>query len=1122
MSLFSSFFVTDAVPGVVMGGEYNLWLVALSLFIAVATSSISLHLVSVGRSADSGALRRVGTFTAGLALGGGIWSMHFIGMMAFEMDMPVAYDPGLTLLSVIPGVLACWLAMARIRDRQVDPARLIINGVLLGAGIGTMHYTGMAAMKMGATLLYDPLWFALSIFVAVLLAILSLSIRAGIRRWFPDLSTLSVNLISGTVMGLAISGMHYIGLGAARFVMSAPSRTADFHGDSAALALSVSLFTILLTVVVLSVNTLLWYRNLVAQITANASRMDAILNTAVDGIITIDHKGIIQTFNAAAERILGWSEGEIMGSNVSRLMPEPDRSAHDGYLHRYRTTRNPRIIGSGREVLALHKDGHQVPIRLGVGEASLPGEKVLYVGFITDISERQAMEETLREREERYRSLISNVPGVVYRCLPDSDWSMLMISDAIKGLTGWPPEMVMSGEVTPGRLIHPDDRELVENGVFAGKRKDGRFVLEFRIRHRVGHYIWVLNHGSVSYDDQGCVRWVDGVLLDISQRKEIEEALIDAKEQAESAASVKSAFLANMSHEIRTPMNAIIGFSEVLMDTPLNEEQSRYLGTISGSAKSLLHLLNDILDSAKLERGKMELEWADFSMSELLDNVISTLWLQARDKSLELQLEPSPELNGYYRGVPQRIRQVLTNLVGNAIKFTESGSVRLSVFPGQEGMVEFSVIDTGIGIEQDRLQSIFEPFTQADASMSRRFGGTGLGTTICKQLVELMGGTIQVSSVPGQGSCFSFALPLEPVAQPLVGPKVDSSQVSLSGMDILAADDVPQNLELLTLMLTRQGHRVTSAVNGQEALNRFADGSFDLVLLDVHMPLLDGLGAARAMRALELKRGLNGTPIIALTASVMEEDRRACRDAGMEGFATKPIDLEQLTLEMARVTGSELIIGRGPGRGEKGDSGRAIRRDYGIELWGDWPLYLGELQKFERQTRESLPQLKVLFDHNNVEEVRLEAHRLKGSAANLALGSLSKAFGRIEAAVYGTPPVFDGAMWNQLEQAFESFRSELAELVTEKQDVVAVAPATESESPVLFRESVRRLLHAAKVAEFDDGALEHMKRSGSEPYRHIVKDIAKAFDDFDFATAAHLLEQLDLRIREEAEREGST
>ncbi|MBR9884723.1 MAG: PAS domain S-box protein, partial [Oceanospirillales bacterium] len=547
MTMLTDFFLTDPVPSLTVVGSYNPWLVTLSLLIAVFTSSIALHLVGAVRNTDNPVLKRVGILSSGLALGGGIWSMHFIGMMAFEMNVPVEYDPGLTLLSAVPGVLACWLAMARANDERLDWRRLAINGLLLGAGIGTMHYTGMAAMKMSSMMHYDPYLFALSIVVAVLLAMLALSIKSWIWLGFRHLSRYWVSLISGSVMGLAISAMHYTGMAAVVFVSDSPLPMSGGRDDTAVLALSVSLFTCLITVIALSINALLWYRNLVAQISANASRMDAILNTAVDGIITIDHKGIIQSFNPAAERILGWSADEVSGMNVSMLMPEPDHSAHDGYLEQYRATRKPKIIGSGREVMAKHKMGHLVPIRLGVGEVNLPGSRALYVGFITDISQRRAMEAELREREERYRSLISNIPGASYRCRQDSQWSMAFISDAIRDLTGWSPEMLEKGEMTLGEMIHPDDREMVEGAVARHAENQQRFMIEYRIRHRDGRWIWLLDHGSFSYDEQGQVKWIDGVLLDISSRKAIEAALVEAKEQAEGAASVKSEFLANMS-----------------------------------------------------------------------------------------------------------------------------------------------------------------------------------------------------------------------------------------------------------------------------------------------------------------------------------------------------------------------------------------------------------------------------------------------------------------------------------------------------------------------------------------------------------------------------------------------
>lgn len=514
------------------------------------------------------------------------------------------------------------------------------------------------------------------------------------------------------------------------------------------------------------------------------------------------------------------------------------------------------------------------------------------------LQHRKQFEQALRDSEEKFRSLVGNLPGISYRCLPDRRWTMLYISDAVEKFTGYPAsEFVRPGGLTFLDIVHPDDQE--HTGLHT-LGTDKTFELEYRIIHKDGRVRWVWENGSLITNDAGEPVWLDGVILDITQRYEMEQVLRHEKLKAEHAAVVKTEFLANMSHEIRTPMNAIIGFIDILLQTPLTPEQRQYLETINHASASLLHLLNDVLDTARLERGVVELESVNFSLLELLHQVLDTFRANAEKKGLELRLDYPPGMNEFFRGDEQRLRQVLINLVGNAVKFTEQGGVVVTV-SAEGGLVYFEIRDTGIGIAPDRLRNIFEPFTQADASTTRRFGGSGLGTTISKQLIELMGGSIQATSELGKGSAFTFRVPLS--LGKVQTPLSERKRVNLAPLRILVVDDVVPNVRLLEIMLRKGGHEVTSVTNGVEAFAAFQQHRFDVVLMDVQMPVMDGLVASRRMRQYEQEHQLKPVPIIALTASVLDADKLAARTAGMDGFVSKPIKLYELETEIARLLG---------------------------------------------------------------------------------------------------------------------------------------------------------------------------------------------------------------------------
>ena len=543
------------------------------------------------------------------------------------------------------------------------------------------------------------------------------------------------------------------------------------------------------------------------------------------------------------------------------------------------------------------------------------GQVIGVLGMYEDTSAQHATESRLRESEERFTLAMQAASDGLW------DWNIqtqvTYLSPQWKAMLGYADQELDNSFATWERLVDEDGRVwamALINDCLCG-RSNG-FKTEFQMQHKDGHWVDILSRGTIVRGQNGEPLRMVGTHVDITERNAIarkleqaaqtmeqqHQALIAAHTQALAATEAKSGFLATMSHEIRTPLNAIIGMAELLRESALSQDQADYVRRLSRAADHLMGLLNSILDLSKIEASELQLEQIPFNLRELSTTVGDLMEVNAEAKQLALAVHIRPDVPSAVSGDPTRLRQVLMNLVWNAIKFTEQGEVVVTVEAVADDRVRFTVSDTGIGIPSDKLPLIFESFTQGDATTTRKFGGTGLGLSICKRLVDMMDGHLAVTSTPGVGSTFEFIVHLPRVVGTV--PSVPDSPVQSRGgpvsvsparpLRILVVDDLEDNRAIVAHYLKQDAYVVDMADNGRMALEKFQTGTYDLVLMDVQMPIMDGLQATHAMRQWERTQHRAPTPILALTAHALKEETKKSLDAGCTAHLTKPIKKQAL------------------------------------------------------------------------------------------------------------------------------------------------------------------------------------------------------------------------------------
>ncbi|MGZ5235210.1 MAG: MHYT domain-containing protein [Caldimonas sp.] len=1048
--------------------RYDPWAVALSIGIAGFASYVALDLAKRVRGDDQ-RIARNWWIGGSVALGTGIWSMHFIGMLAFSIPVELGYAPVLTVVSWLTAIAVSAVALAVAGKDTLGWRRLALGSAIMGIGMAAMHYTGMAALDMVPGIVWNPGLVAGSLGIAVIASTAALQIFFWLRR-VADRRSYLYQSLAALVMGGAISGMHYTGMAAAAFPVGSVCLSAGAMGGHTLNTLvALSAFTLLAITLVTSIFD--------GRMQTNTARLAASLQTANDGLrhereryraLTElssdwfwerDRHGRCTSLSAGMRASAGGGELEDhLGKTIWELGWTP---IDPTTLRRFKEQVMRREVFRDLELRRIDADGRvQFISTSGAPLFDDAGECIGYRGVGRDITEHRR-----RERRENLQHTVTRLlaePGSVHD-------RVSAVLRAVCKICDWPGgfyhhvDRATGAMRTEGEWSEPeaaevfvcllqcksrDERDRIAAAaglsacfvcpVLAGEVVRG--ALEFRYRNEGGDDAETLDvvrtlglqigqfiarrdaEASLHHERELLAERVRERTLELS---ETNRRLELAKIGAEEANRAKSSFLATMSHEIRTPMNGVIGMIEVLSQSNLGEDQIDAVQTIRACGFSLLALIDDILDFSKIEAGQLELERTPVALAELVEEVCTLLGSDASANGVDLSLTVAPDLPKRVWSDATRLRQTLNNIVGNAVKFSTGRDgvrgrvvVRVERTAGPPQSIALSVIDNGIGIAATTLEHLFKPFKQAEASTTRRFGGTGLGLVISKRLVTLMGGEIQVRSEPSVGSTFTVTLPLETVDDDaarghpiLAGPDPRRASITPSierrvaptvaqaradSRLILVAEDDAVNQKVILKQLALLGHAAEVASNGVEALRVWQNGCHALLLCDLHMPELDGYGLARAIREAEGRRVEPARlPILALTANALRDEAKRVHAAGMDEYLTKPIQLAALGAALERWLGpvaSYALPAMPRPEAAARPAGAAVDVSVLKSLVGDDMDTVREfLAEFLHSARSQAAEIIASCEAHDTGSVGAVAHKLKASSRSvgaLALGDL--------------------------------------------------------------------------------------------------------------------------------------
>ena len=717
----------------------------------------------------------------------------------------------------------------------------------------------------------------------------------------------------------------------------------------------------------------------------------AILDSSVDGIIICDTQGFIEHSNVSIEKIFGYTSDELAGKNAGLLMSQANETALRAAINQYLEAGQNPLVGRSIESVGVHRDGHEIPIELTIGEINKIGSRG-FVGIVRDIHDRKRAQAAEKRALNQFQDAVRSALDAII--IIDERGHIVSFNPAAEEIFQHSAEAVIGENM--GELIVPEQYRQAHKDGMAKYLKTGEGpVLGNRIE------ITGLRADGVEFDLELAIRDIDGpngklfigYARDITDRKRAVEELNEAKDRAEVANKAKASFLAMMSHEIRTPLNGVLGILGILEDSNLDKASKNHLKTAIRSGRTLMGIINDILDFSKMEAGRLEIERISFYLDSLLDSVVSLVRLQANDKGLDVEVKIDSQLPPVLFGDPERLRQIILNLVWNAIKFTEKGSVTISATPDpgrDDQWVKFEIIDTGIGISEEKIGELFTEFATLDASYSRKFGGTGLGLSISKALVTAMDGEVGVESEFGKGSTFWFTVPL-PVgnSQEVLEDGENHRNANIDDFEstrVLVAEDNATNQLVVSNHLEQLGCNVHIANNGLEAVQAIKELEFDLVLMDVSMPEMDGLEATETIR--KLNNPQKDIPIIALTAYALDEDRQRIMASGLNDFVAKPVSRIDLAKALSRnlVKESDEISANTGAPSPNNYFDRSVLDPILDSMGTEGSKIL--LKEFNSDVERFIKNLKKSTEIEDLEGIEKASHGLKGVAGTLGASEL--------------------------------------------------------------------------------------------------------------------------------------